>query len=67
MTAAEKLQKRLRDLPPDQREAVAMQLLHEMEALEWDAQIEADASSGKLDDLARRAEADIEAGRISPL
>jgi hypothetical protein len=34
---------------------------------EWDKQIDADARSGKLDHLARRADADFEAGRCTPL
>lgn len=33
----------------------------------WDAQIERDAESGKLDELARRALAHYEAGRVKPL
>ncbi len=34
---------------------------------EWDKQIEADARSGKLDHLARRADEHFDAGRCTPL
>jgi hypothetical protein len=39
------------------------------EALEdaWDAQIEKDIQTGRLDDLVAQAEADIAAGRVKPL
>ena len=39
------------------------------EALEdaWDAQIEEDVKSGRLDHLVAQAEADIAAGRVKPL
>ena len=33
----------------------------------WDRQIEEDAKAGRLNDLIRRAEEDIAAGRVSPL
>jgi len=33
----------------------------------WDRQIEADAAAGKLDQAARKADADFDAGRCSPL
>ncbi|MEH1869625.1 MAG: hypothetical protein V7K69_32150 [Nostoc sp.] len=33
----------------------------------WDNQIEADAKSGKLDQLIQRAKADIEANQVKPL
>ena len=33
----------------------------------WDAQLEADVRAGKLDHLARQADADFEAGRCTPL
>ena len=51
MTAIERLQQRLSELPDEQREAMAAQILDEWEALEWDRQIEADAQAGKLDKL----------------
>jgi len=34
---------------------------------EWDRQIEADAETGKLDELARKALAEHKAGRTTPL
>lgn len=33
----------------------------------WDKQIEADAKSGRLDQLIQRAKADIEANQVKPL
>jgi hypothetical protein len=33
----------------------------------WDRQIEADIRAGRLDEAARRADADFEAGRCTPL
>ncbi|MGJ5627887.1 hypothetical protein [Nostoc sp. CALU 1950] len=33
----------------------------------WDKQIEADAKSGRLDQLIQRAKVDIEANRVKPL
>jgi hypothetical protein len=39
----------------------------EFRADEWDRQIEADVRAGKLDEVVRRADADFDAGRCTPL
>jgi hypothetical protein len=67
MTATERLQQRLEQLPPDQREAMAEQILAEWEALAWDRQIEADAGAGKLDRLIQQAKEHHRAGRTTRL
>jgi hypothetical protein len=55
MTQLEKPQNRLNELPEDQREAMAVQVLDEWDALEWDVQIAADAKAGKPDDTSPAA------------
>ena len=67
MTALQELQKRLDELPEDEREAMAVTLLEEWEAREWDRQIEADAKAGKLDKLIEKAKRHHQAGRTTPL
>ena len=67
MTAVQKLNKRLRDLPEHERKAMAAALLEEMDAQAWDQQIEADAEAGKLDKLIEKAKLDHRAGRTTPL
>ncbi|MBU6443498.1 MAG: hypothetical protein KGR48_06270 [Alphaproteobacteria bacterium] len=42
-------------------------LLEEMDAAEFDAKIERDAKSGKLDKLVEKSEADFRAGRFREL
>jgi hypothetical protein len=47
-----------------------LQLAHwldEYRAEQWDRQIEADIAAGRLDDAGRRADADFDAGRCTPL
>jgi hypothetical protein len=47
-----------------------MRLAHwidEYRAEKWDRQIEADIRAGRLDEAGRRADADFEAGRCTPL
>jgi hypothetical protein len=39
----------------------------EFRAEQWDRQIEADIRAGRLDEAGRRADADFEAGRCTPL
>lgn len=39
----------------------------EFMADQWDGQIEADILAGRLDEAAKRADADFEAGRATPL
>jgi hypothetical protein len=41
--------------------------IDEYRADQWDRQIEADILAGRLDEAGRRADADFEAGRCSPL
>lgn len=67
MTAVQKLNKRLRDLPEHEREAMAAALLEEMDAQAWDQQIEADAEAGKLDKLIEKTKQHHRAGRTTPL
>jgi hypothetical protein len=43
------------------------QWLDEYRAEQWDRQIEADIVAGRLDDAGRRADADFDAGRCTPL
>jgi hypothetical protein len=43
------------------------QWLDEYRAEQWDRQIEADIAAGRLDDAGRRADADFDAGRCTPL
>ena len=67
MTAVQKLTERLQDLPEREREAMAAALLEEMDAQEWDQQIEADAEAGKLNALIEKAKQHHRAGRTTPL
>lgn len=67
MTNIERLQQRLNEMPPEQGEAMAAQILAEWEALEWDRQIEADAQAGKLDNLIEQAKQDHREGRTTRL
>jgi hypothetical protein len=50
MSAIERLQHRLEQLPEDQREAMAAQVLEAWDALQWDMQMQADAETGTLED-----------------
>lgn len=43
------------------------QWIDEYRAEMWDRQIEADIRAGKLDEAGRRADADFDAGRCTPL
>lgn len=67
MIAVQELNKRLKDLPKSEREAMAAALLKEWKVQEWDRQIEADLEAGKLDYLVDEVEADIAAGCVRPL
>lgn len=67
MSAMQELNKRLEELPEYQRELMAATLLAEMDARQWDEQIEADAQAGKLDELVDKAKQDHRAGRTTPL
>ncbi len=67
MTALKKLQKRLEELPETEREAMAVHLLSEWEAQQWDKQIAADAEAGRLDHLTEQAKEDHRASRTYSL
>ena len=67
MTAVQKLNKRLQELPEPEREAMAAALLEEMDAQAWDRQIEADAKAGRLDKLIEKAKQHHQDGRTTPL
>lgn len=54
MSAIERLQHRLEQLPEDQREAMAAQVLEAWDALQWDMQMQADAEAGTLDDASQQ-------------
>ncbi len=66
MTTLEKIQNEIRVLP--QTEMMQLKTwFEELEADLWDAQIESDVLSGKLDQLAQQAKAHRAAGRTRPL
>ena len=60
--SVEELEKAVADLPSDQL-AKFRAWFEEFEAARFDAQIEADAKSGKLDKLIEKSEEDFRAGR----
>jgi hypothetical protein len=64
MTAVEQILEALNRLSPDERTDFTRRFM-ELEAEAWDAQIAADASSGRLDWLAREAQLDHESGRCT--
>ncbi|MGH7135546.1 MAG: hypothetical protein ACREHD_07385 [Pirellulales bacterium] len=53
-------------LPADELTAFA-RWFEEYLAEDWDRRIEADVNAGRLDEVGRRADADFEAGRCTPL
>jgi hypothetical protein len=62
MTKLEQIEKAVAALSPEER-ALFRDWFEAFEAQAWDEQIERDAKSGRLDDLAQRALADHRAGR----
>ncbi len=66
MTKLEKIERAIEALPSQDVRALGVWLDDLREKL-WDEQIEGDALSGKLDELAAEATADIAAGRVKPL
>jgi hypothetical protein len=66
MTRVEEITAAIAELPPDQIAQIRAWLEERAEA-EWDAQIERDEQSGKLDSLIDRASAENKAGRTRPL
>jgi hypothetical protein len=66
MTHVEKLEREIASLSPD--ELVEFRRWYaEFDAAEWDRQLEADSTAGRLDKLADEALADHQAGRSRPL
>ena len=66
MTKLERISRDIEALGPDEL-ARFRSWFAEFDAAAWDAQIEADALAGKLDELAEKALADHRAGRTRPL
>lgn len=66
MTKLEKIEREIEALGPDDL-ARFRRWFAEYDADKWDAQIEADARSGRLDALGEKALADHRAGRTRPL
>lgn len=64
--SVEELEKAITKLSSKER-ARLLKLLEEMDAAEWDRQIEEDANNGKLDKLVEKSEADFRAGRFREL
>lgn len=60
------LESAVSELPVEELNTFA-QWLEEYLADAWDRRIEADVKAGRLDDAARRADADFEAGRCTPI
>lgn len=67
MTAVQQLNELLLAMPEKEREKVASVLLEVMKSQEWDAQIEADALSGKLDHLIEETKMAHKNGRTSKI
>ena len=65
MSTVTEISAALRRLPTEERWSLLHEFADELWA-EWDAQIEQDLGSGKLDDFINQARADISAQRIRP-
>jgi hypothetical protein len=66
MTKLEKIEREIAELEPEEL-ARLRAWFEEFDAVNWDAQIEADAQSGKLDAMAEKALKTHRAGRTRPL
>jgi hypothetical protein len=66
MTTVEAITAAIAELPPEQVAQIRAWLAEQAEA-EWDAQIERDEQTGRLDALAERALAEHRAGQTRPL
>jgi hypothetical protein len=66
MSTVVEIQAEIEKLSPAEQRKLA-QWFAEIQADAWDAQIEADIQTGRLDHLIAQAEADIAAGRTKPL
>jgi hypothetical protein len=64
--SVDEIEKALPKLSSQER-ARLLKLLEEMDADDWDRQIEEDAKSGKLDKLAQKALEDVKADRFRKL
>jgi hypothetical protein len=65
MSAIE-LEQVVKNLPPQELRAFS-EWFEQYTSDKWDEQIERDILSGRLNDLADKADKDFEAGRVSPL
>jgi hypothetical protein len=66
MAQVEQIKKAVLNLPPPELEAFR-EWYEDLEAQEWDRQLEEDIQSGKLDELAQEALADFELGLCTEL
>ncbi|MGN8159666.1 hypothetical protein ACS8Y6_00015 [Salinisphaera sp. RV14] len=66
MSQVEEIERAVKNLPDSELRRFR-EWFDAFDARKWDAQIEADASSGKLDALADAAIADHKSGHIKPL
>jgi hypothetical protein len=60
------LESAVKQLPPEDLNTFA-RWFEEYLADEWDRRIESDIKAGRLDEAGRRADADFESGRCTPL
>lgn len=66
MSKLEKLEREIEELTPEER-AAFREWFFAFEASAWDAELERDAKSGRLDRVAEDALADYRAGRTRPI
>ena len=64
--SVQEIESHVAGLPPEQLAAFTA-WFEEFVAAAWDRKFEADVAAGKLDHLAKQADADFEAGRCTPL
>jgi hypothetical protein len=64
--SVQELENAIRQLSPEEFTRLT-NWLDEYRADQWDRQIEADILAGRLDEAGRRADADFDAGRCTPL
>ena len=64
--STQELEEAIRQLPYEEFNRLA-RWIDEYRADLWDRQIEADIRAGRLDEAGRRADADFDAGRCTPL
>lgn len=66
MRAVDEIEKAVRELSGDELSAFR-RWFYEFDAKVWDAELEADARAGRLDEVAEAALAEYRAGRTRPL